>query len=105
MAIRSARLAHVSVSSSVAPTPTSNTRAITATVDSNQLTCSNIMMDIDDNGFPVDYSCKSHKTFVNKTQIDVLNNNNLSLIAPITIERINTMALVDKWFLVQCYRY
>jgi hypothetical protein len=70
-AIRSARL--VSASSSPAPAPT---RATTVTVDNNQLTGSNSMMDIDNNGFPVDYNCKSHKTFVNKTQKDVLNNTN-----------------------------
>lgn len=89
-AIRSACL--VSASSSV-PAPT---RVTTSTADVNQLPGSNSMMDIDDNGFPVDYNCKSHKTFVNKTQKDVLNNTNLSLIATITIEHINTMALVDS---------
>lgn len=90
-AICSARL--VSAFSSSAPAPT---RATAPTVETNQLPDSNGMMDINDNGFPVDYNCKSHNTLVNKTQKDVLNNTNLSLIVPITIEHINTMALVDS---------
>ncbi|CEG72856.1 hypothetical protein RMATCC62417_08339 [Rhizopus microsporus] len=89
--IRSACL--VSASSSSVPAPI---RVTTFTADANQLPGSNNMTDIDDNGFPVDYNCKSHKTFVNKTQKNVLNNTNLSLIAPITIEHINTMVLVDS---------
>ncbi|CEI93133.1 hypothetical protein RMCBS344292_07376 [Rhizopus microsporus] len=90
-AICSARLVSAFSSSALAPT-----RATAPTVETSQLPDSNGMMDINDNGFPVDYNCKSHNTLVNKTQKDVLNNTNLSLIVPITIEHINTMALVDS---------
>ncbi|CEG84285.1 hypothetical protein RMATCC62417_18108 [Rhizopus microsporus] len=92
----SARLACASAASSVTPTPTSNTRAPVTTIDINQPTGSNSMMDIDGDGFPVDHDCKSHKTFVSKTQRDVSNNTNLFSIVPITIEHINNMALVDS---------
>ncbi|KAG1038147.1 hypothetical protein G6F43_012738 [Rhizopus delemar] len=49
------------------------------------------LMDVDDEGYPVNYDCKKLTK-----QNEVFKSTNHSLIVPITIENVNTMALVDS---------
>ncbi|KAG1406336.1 hypothetical protein G6F59_012420 [Rhizopus arrhizus] len=49
------------------------------------------LMDVDEEGYPVNYDCKKLTK-----QNEVFKSTNHSLIVPITIENVNTMALVDS---------
>ncbi|KAG1574120.1 hypothetical protein G6F47_013523 [Rhizopus delemar] len=89
-AIRSARLVTSSSNGSklnLTITPQARPQQASSKVSSGD---SNLM-DVDDEGYPVNYDCKKLTK-----QNEVFKSTNHSLIVPITIENVNTMALVDS---------
>ncbi|KAG1577308.1 hypothetical protein G6F48_012755 [Rhizopus delemar] len=89
-AIRSARLA-TSSSNGNKPNLTITPQARPQQAFSKVSSGDSNLMDVDDEGYPVSYDCKKLTK-----QNEVFKSTNHSLIVPITIENVNTMALVDS---------
>ncbi|KAG1038281.1 hypothetical protein G6F43_012711 [Rhizopus delemar] len=89
-AIRSARLGTAS-SNGNKPNLTITPQARPQQASSKVSSGDSNLMDVDDEGYPVNYDCKKLTK-----QNEVFKSTNHSLIVPITIENVNTMALVDS---------
>ncbi|KAG1035707.1 hypothetical protein G6F43_013185 [Rhizopus delemar] len=89
-AIRSARLV-TSSSNGNKPNLTITPQARPQQASSKVSSGDSNLMDVDDEGYPVNYDCKKLTK-----QNEVFKSTNHSLIVPITIENVNTMALVDS---------
>ncbi|KAG1031827.1 hypothetical protein G6F43_013876 [Rhizopus delemar] len=89
-AIRSARLGTAS-SNGNKPNLTITPQARPQQASSKVSSGDSNLMDVDDEDYPVNYDCKKLTK-----QNEVFKSTNHSLIVPITIENVNTMALVDS---------